>query len=120
MVEFALILPILLLVICGIIDLGWIFGNQLMASSASRDAARYTAIHYNDSAADDDRAIAASLISSRAPTLKSPVVTLTKSDADSSITLSVSSNVEVITPLLSGLFSGGVYRVNTQVTMRLE
>lgn len=120
MVEFALVLPILLLLICGIIDLGWIFGNQLMASSACRDAARYTSIHYNDSSIDDDRAIAAALISSRAPTLKSPAVSLTKSVSDSSITVSVSCNVELITPLLSGIFSGGVYSISTQCTMHLE
>lgn len=29
MVEFALILPIFLLILCGIIDFGWLFYNQL-------------------------------------------------------------------------------------------
>jgi uncharacterized protein (UPF0333 family) len=28
MVEFALIVPLLILLLCGIIDFGWIFGNQ--------------------------------------------------------------------------------------------
>lgn len=46
MVEFALILPILLLFIAGIIDFGWIYHNQLSANNASREAARYIAIHY--------------------------------------------------------------------------
>jgi uncharacterized protein (UPF0333 family) len=46
MVEFALVLPILLLFIAGIIDFGWIYHNQLSANNASREAARYIAIHY--------------------------------------------------------------------------
>ena len=28
-VEFALVLPILLLIVCGILDFGWLFYNQL-------------------------------------------------------------------------------------------
>jgi len=120
LVEFALVLPILLLLLCGIIDFGWIFGNQLIASSACRDAARYTAIHYNDSSTDDDRAKAASIVSSRAPTLKSTVVTLTKSDSDSSVTLSVSSSVEILTPFVAAIFNSGTFGVSSQCTMRLE
>ena len=46
MVEFALVLPILLLFIAGILDFGWIYHNQLSANNASREAARYISIHY--------------------------------------------------------------------------
>lgn len=117
-VEFALVLPILLLLLCGIIDFGWIFGNQLLASSATREAARYTAIHYYDSSSDNDGAIAAGIVSSRAPTLSSPSVQ-TQTSGDS-ITVSVTSEVNVLTPFLSQLFNDGKYTVSTQCTMRLE
>lgn len=120
MVEFALVLPLLLLLLCGIIDFGWIFGNQLIANNACREAARYTAIHYNDSNADDDQAIAAGIVSSRAPTLKSPAVTLTESDSDDSITVTVRSQINVLTPILSVFFPNGVYTVTAKCVMRLE
>jgi len=40
MVETALVLPLFLLILCGIIDYGWIFSNQLMLNNSSRDGAR--------------------------------------------------------------------------------
>lgn len=40
-VELVLVLPILLLLLCGIIDFGWIFGNKLYISYCSREGARY-------------------------------------------------------------------------------
>lgn len=46
MVEFALVFPILILLVGAIIDFGWIYYNQLTANNASREAARYIAIHY--------------------------------------------------------------------------
>ena len=36
MVEFALILPVFLLILCGIIDFGWLFYNQLSLRSEER------------------------------------------------------------------------------------
>lgn len=49
MVEFALVLPIFLFLLGGIIDFGWVFGNKLIAANSSREAARYASIHANDS-----------------------------------------------------------------------
>ena len=45
MVEFALILPIFLLILCGIIDFGWLFYNQLSLNNACREGARYAVVH---------------------------------------------------------------------------
>lgn len=39
-VEFALVLPILLLIVCGILDFGWLFYNQLSVENACREGAR--------------------------------------------------------------------------------
>ena len=93
MVEFALLLPILLLIFSGIINFGWVFGNQLLANNAAREAARYTAIHYYESSTDDDRAIAAGIVSSEAPTLVLPNVTVSKSASGESVIVNISSSV---------------------------
>lgn len=45
MVEFALILPVFLLILCGIIDFGWLFYNQLSLNNACREGARYAVVH---------------------------------------------------------------------------
>ncbi len=117
-VEFALVLPILLLLISGILNFGWVFGNQLLAQNAAREATRYTAIHYYDSSTDDDRTVAADIVTSRAPTIGSPVVTL--SVTGDTITVKVSSSVQLLTPLISELFPDGKCTITTQCVMRLE
>lgn len=119
-VEFALVLPILLLLVCGIIDFGWIFGNQLLANNACREATRYSAIHYNDSSVDDDQAAASQIVANSAPSLISPVVTLTESAADNSVNIVVTSQVDVLTPILSSFFPDGKYTVSAQCVMKLE
>lgn len=40
MVEFALVLPVLLLILCGILDFGWLFYNQYNVDNTARQAAR--------------------------------------------------------------------------------
>lgn len=117
MVEFALVLPILLILVFGIIDFGWIFGNQLIANNACREAARYTAVHYYDSTSDNDRDIASGIITAAAPTLTGPNVSLAKSGE--SVTLSLDCDVAVLTPFLSAML-GDKYNVKAKTVMRLE
>lgn len=40
LVEFALVLPLLLLIICGMMDFGWLFYNQLNVDNCARETAR--------------------------------------------------------------------------------
>src|SRR5918995_4864861 len=47
-VEMALVLPILLLCIAGIIDLGRLFFVQTMATNAAREGARMKALGYSN------------------------------------------------------------------------
>ena len=117
MVEFALVLPILFLLLAGILDFGWIFGNHLLAGNAGREAARYTAIHYYDSKTDDDRAIAEGIVTNRAPSLDNVTVNLQKSG--DMVTVTVQSDVPVLTPFISAIF-GNTYSVKAKTSMRLE
>lgn len=47
-VEFALILPIFLILILGILEFGRAFNIQISLSEAARESARYTAVHHGD------------------------------------------------------------------------
>jgi Flp pilus assembly protein TadG len=48
-VEFAVILPLLLLIIFGIVEFGFIFYNKAMLTNASREGARRAIVYQNDS-----------------------------------------------------------------------
>ncbi len=44
MVEFALILPVLILIVAGIVDFGWLFWGKMTLTSAAREGARVYAV----------------------------------------------------------------------------
>lgn len=45
MLEFALVLPIFLLILCGILDFGWLYYNQLALNNICREGARYAVVN---------------------------------------------------------------------------
>ncbi|MHA7269860.1 TadE family protein [Arthrobacter sp. HLT1-20] len=47
-VEAAFILPVLLLLLMGIMEFGFLFNQQISATNAAREGARNAAIHYAD------------------------------------------------------------------------
>lgn len=117
MVEFALVLPILILLICGIIDFGWIFGNQIVVNNATREAARFTAIHYNDSTSDDDAAVAKDIVEIKADILDTPNVIVTQTGED--ITVATQGTIPILTPFTS-IFLGNEYTMKAKAVMRIE
>ncbi|WP_354215525.1 TadE/TadG family type IV pilus assembly protein [Arthrobacter sp. UYCo732] len=69
-VEFALILPIFLMLIFGIVEYGRAFSIQVSMAGGAREAARYTALHYTDAgfeAVAKQKAIAAAPIARLQP-----------------------------------------------------
>ena len=48
LVEFALVLPMLLLILIGIIDFGQVFSTELVIEGAALDAARYASVGATD------------------------------------------------------------------------
>ena len=44
MVEFALVVPLLLTILCGIIDMGWAYSNKYSVESAAFSGVRYADI----------------------------------------------------------------------------
>jgi Flp pilus assembly protein TadG len=48
LVETALVLPIILLLFCGIVDVGWVVANELVAENGCREGARLAAVAASD------------------------------------------------------------------------
>ena len=46
--EFAICLPLLILILCGILDFGWVYMNEYEVNHAAYEAARYGSIHADD------------------------------------------------------------------------
>lgn len=52
LVEFALVLPILLLLIVAIVDFGWVFMAKITVNNAAREGARVYAVNSDSSVAE--------------------------------------------------------------------
>ncbi|MGI6728515.1 MAG: TadE family protein [Anaerovoracaceae bacterium] len=120
MVEFALVLPVLILILAGIIDFGWIFFNTLNANNACREATRYTAINYNEQGWNESTAAsnAKTVLLNRDPALSDAAVAATK--VGEKITISFDCKINALTPLLTMVFKDGVFTKTISCTMRLE
>ena len=124
MVEFALILPLLILILCGILDFGWIFGNQLTLNSAVREAARYTAINYDESKASTDTAnysLADTTVRDRAALLDNDKLTVYPLEVSGeTVTVSANYPLPILTPFLSTILGRDEFQLDAETSMRLE
>ena len=102
-VEFALVFPILILVLIGIIEYGSVFNTQLMLTSAAREGARTMAVT-GDAAQARTAVINAAVGISPALTAANIVVTPTSCSA----TTNVSVTIDYAKPYLTGLFGATV------------
>ncbi len=129
MVEFALVLPIILLFIGGIIDFGWIFHNQLAANNASREAARYIAIHYYFDNLNSTTATtkATEIINNYVKLADLAVDNIIPEDDDvnggKKVKIKLTGNVIILTPILRAIIDSdgdGKFSINAETTMRVE
>lgn len=110
-VEMALVAPVLLVLLIGLIDFGFVFNAKIAVTQAAREAARVVALGGTES---DARARAAQAVpgTDAAFNLQTSVVTGCGSGSDVA-ELRVTGTVDLILPLPSvGLESRGVMRCN--------
>jgi Flp pilus assembly protein TadG len=115
LLEFAMVVPVLLLLLLGIIEFGWFFKNQLTVANATREGARTASLGKTQTE-----------IRSR---VKNAMLPLTVTD-DSKIVLESSSNQGAsytafpadntsVTPAENGVHSGDLIRVTVKVTHKM-
>lgn len=129
LVEFALVVPILFLIIGIIIDFGWVYSCQISAENVAREAARYIAVHNDNGSLEVLQNTAESVIATTANQKQLPtertVVTVSFSDVDSdsindSIKVYVHTEVDYLTGITS-MFTGKTYaNVSASSIMKLE
>ena len=112
MVEFALVLPLLLVLLFGIIDFGWLFYNKIAINNASREGARYAVVHCGDFGYNDEQ-------TKLHVKNYMPTATVTISSDVQNITVTVKRDVEVLTGV-SQVFIGETVPIQASCTMRKE
>jgi Flp pilus assembly protein TadG len=108
MVEVALAMPLLILILVGILDLGRAFFTYITISDAAAEGAAYASVHPNDTIEVTNRVVDSSnglvLLDSSMVTIQPPVTIA----AGSPITVTVDFEYTVITPLISSFVSDGL------------
>lgn len=121
-VEFAIVAPILLLILCGIIDFSWIFSAQLATNNCAREGARfaatcstYTIVQYETS--QKVQSVAADSIKTNLLTDVS--YSSTAKPSSGSVTVNVTSEVKTLTIVANTIFGGSKLNLSSSVTMKV-
>jgi len=116
-VEAAFVIPLLLLVLCGMMDFGWIFSNQLMIHQCSREGARYASVH-------SDAVGLASLVTQRVRQVAGigdPAdLSVSVQVANGDVRVTVSKPLQVITPLAGIFVDEETFQLSSTSVMRVE
>lgn len=122
-VELALTLPILILVLCAIIDFGWVFSNKLLILYSSREGARYGAV--NATAPESQTLIIEKTLDTIPSYLKDRVVvSVTFSDnsvpENGDVKVYIVCNVKPLTPLTGIFIQGENIVLDAKCVMKVE
>ncbi len=112
MVEFAIVLPLLLLILCGMLDFGWIYYNRYKVEDASYQGARYAFVsltNQTEGSEDVGAVVTATESYVKKNLLKNSTgakITVTITDAE--ITVSVENKIKTLT-FVGSTFVGKTY-----------
>jgi Flp pilus assembly protein TadG len=115
-VEFALVLPILLLVLFGIIDFGLYFYNDLQLTHVARDAARYLSVNNSDAADSAIESGSGNLVSA---SITARSVSPAGSPGEES-TITLEASYRFLTPLPRLVGMGSTAGIDASAVMRGE
>jgi Flp pilus assembly protein TadG len=103
-VEMAIVLPLLLLILLGIMEFGRALNVQVSLTQAAREGARYAAIHYGESGLNvSGTALAA------APALGGLGATVTNDATSCTTGANVTVTTKVTLPSLTGFLDAGFF-----------
>lgn len=103
LVEFTLVLPVLLIILAGLLDLGRLYYAYVAVTDAAAEGARYGAMYSQDTHGIKVRASEAS--GGLVPIDEDQVTVVVSSG---SIRVTVNYSVTILTPLVNAIVPGGV------------
>jgi Flp pilus assembly protein TadG len=107
-VEFALIAPVLILLLLGIVEYGFVFNAQLQVTGAAREAARQMAV---SSSAPAAQSAALASVAGLAPALTAGDVTFSEPTCVAGT--DVTATVGYDHPFMTGLFGATIHLTGT-------
>ncbi len=117
-VETALILPIIILILMGIIDFGLMFNNYLVISNAAREGARNAAVGASDLSVNNMiLSMTSSLDHTKMKTTIYPSESLRKSGEE--VTVTIEYENKLFTPVISAILPDPLH-LKTKTVMRME
>lgn len=128
--EFALVVTVLVVLLIGVIQFGYLFFQWIELTHAAREGARWAALWHDDgtiATPDTTR----SKVWESAPGLQSQLtdadITIVPSnpssdDTDDPVTVTVTCDVPIFTPFMQELFgtTTGTFALTSSATMRIE
>ncbi len=120
LVEFAIVIPVLLLVIVGIFDLGFAIYAQNMVSNAAVEGARTGIIISKQDSDIIDRVHASAPSLSNLQITINPTSPRTVNDFGKPITVTVTYTYTPITPLIGQIVTGSGLPLKATATMNIE
>lgn len=120
LVEFALVAPLLFLIVFATIDFGWVFGQHLDVRHGAREGARLAAVNYAAAESDQTAAIVAE-ICERMDANPDVLVALTRpagSGSGEELVVTVTRPAETLTGFVD--FALGDTELSSSVTARIE
>lgn len=116
-VEAAYVIPLLIVVLCGIIDFGWIFSNQLMVNNCSREGARYAAVHTGETGFVE---LVTQRVKKTAGIGSPEDLTVNVEIVDGDVQVTVSRTLRVLTPLAGVFTEDQTVTLTSKSVMRIE
>ena len=122
MVEMAITLPLVLLLICGMLEMGWLAATRQVMDTITREATRAGIVATTKTASTT--AVNTTISNAKPDYMKNPLtVTITYSNPsnfkDGDLTVTTEYNLPTLTPLTAFLAPGGVFHITATSTMKV-
>lgn len=118
LVEFAIVLPLILLIVLGIVQFGMLLSSYLSLTNAAREGARAGVIGGTNYDIIET-------VKNTLPTLNPDKMTIVSTPSEGyrvsggTLTVSIDYNYEFTVPIISSLFNNNIV-LKTQTSMRIE
>jgi len=122
LVELALTLPLILLLLCGILEFGWVYGNSLAVQNATREGVRAGIVA--SAQAENNRLVTDRTLSMIPDAAQNVAISIVYSNAVNfragDISVTVNYTLKGITPFATLFARQGVYHLSTGCTMKMS